>query len=336
MRFQSIIRPGLHGRRPRRTSLLPPGILLSVLLPSVCTTVLADETSPGFRIAVVDVFGDPAVERGQRELFATGATDIDGDGLRENIYHGDLVSLYVGNDDVEILQFPIDESGDAKEQLLASLQKIGALGEAGEPVDAVMFCWESSTLVSSFGATLRPEGRPAYKETIRRWAATDENWRLTHAIIRALEDLASDGVLVVTIAGNSGPAWVNTYTFAEGVMVVGAIEEDPDGEWATRNGLIDAYAQSSFEVRLVGEAERPAFGYDIDEDGIADINLKRGSSHFRRFGNLRETHRVLQGTSFAAPTALKDLLALGPSRSWLPGNFRAPAPGMRSGPPGFP
>ena len=298
------------------------------MLPSVCTAVLAAEPAPGFRIAVVDVFGDPAgdldVERDQGELIAAGATDIDGDGLRENIHHGDLVSLYVRTDDVEILKFPVDEAGDAKGQLLASLREIGTMDAEGELPDAVMFCWESSTLVSSFGATLRPEGRPAYKETIRGWAETDENWCLTHEIILALEDLATRGVLVVTIAGNSGPAWVNTYTFAEGVMVVGAIEQDPDGEWATRNGLIDAYAQSSFEVRLVGEAERPVFGYDIDEDGRADIGLKRGSSHFRRFGTLRETHRVLKGTSFAAPTALKDMLAQGPGRV---------APG---GPPGGP
>ena len=27
----------------------------------------------------------------------------------------------------------------------------------------------------------------------------------------------ADGLLVVTIAGNSGPAWVNTYTFADSV-----------------------------------------------------------------------------------------------------------------------
>jgi len=56
---------------------------------------------------------------------------------------------------------------------------------------------------------------------------------------------------VVTIVGNSGPAWVNTYTFAEDVLVIGAVEPDPGGEWATSNALIDDYAQSRYTVRLV-------------------------------------------------------------------------------------
>jgi hypothetical protein len=229
--------------------------------------------------------------------------------LRENLYHGDLVRLFVHAEGIETIPFPIDETGSAKRQILARLRQIRAHLVGGERLDAVVFCWESSTLISAVADTLDPDDRPRYQEIIRTWGQEDEGWRLTSEIITALEDLVNEGLLVVTIAGNSGPAWVNTYTFAEGVMVVGAVEYDPDGEWATSNALIDTLAQSHYTIRLVAYQDRTGFGYDINEDGIVDIDLRRGSSWFRRFGSPRSTHRSLQGTSFAAPTALKNLLA---------------------------
>ena len=266
--------------------------------------------APVYRIAVVDIFSIPTeVDTVQSRLIAADAADIDGDGLRDTIYHGDLVSLYVRSDGIETVPFPVHDNGNTKEQLLARLLEIRARHAAGTLLDGVMFCWESSTLISAIADTLCPANRCTYQEIIRSWGDDDESWRLTYEIIQALQRLAEDGLFVVTIAGNSGPAWVNTYTFAEGVIVVGAVERDLDGEWAACNSLIDTYAKSSYTVRLVGETDRPVYGYDIDEDGVMDIDLRRGSSFFRRYGTPRETHRILKGTSFAAPTALKGMLA---------------------------
>jgi hypothetical protein len=245
----------------------------------------------------------------QGALIAADAADIDGDGWRDSVYHGDLVSHYLATDGVETVPFPIYSQYEAKPQIVAQLRAIGDRHAAGERLDAVMFCWESSTLISSFADTLCAADREVYRDIVREWGRDDEGWRLTGEIIDALEDLADAGLLVVTIAGNSGRAWVNTYTFAGGVIVVGAVERDLDGEWAASNSLIDVYAKSSYLVRLVGDRERPFMGYDIDEDGVADIDLRHGSSWFRNHGSLRESHSILKGTSFAAPTALRGMLA---------------------------
>ena len=299
---------------PSRGRLLGPSgarrlLLINLLLMITLTTAHGAQDGPPYRVAVVDMFWSPEVaEADQGALIAADATDIDGDGLRDNIYHGDLVSLFMAADGVESVPFPVRDPSHPKEEILARLGEVLARSRSGEDFSAVMLCWESSTLISSIDRELSPEKRGAYKEIVRQWGLEDESWRLSYEIILGLEALSEAGILVVTIAGNSGPAWVNTYTFAEDVLVIGAVEPDPDGEWATSNALIDDYAQSRYTVRLVSDRERPAYGYDIDEDGVADIPLRRGSSWYRSQGTLRDGRRVLSGTSFAAPTALKRLV----------------------------
>jgi len=41
---------------------------------------------------------------------------------------------------------------------------------------------------------------------------------------------------------------------------------------------------------------------------VADVDLRRGSSWYRRFRAVRDSRLVLSGTSFAAPQALRGLL----------------------------
>jgi len=298
----------MNGNLARNSHPLLP--LIAGIVALCALAARADTAPPPFRVAVVDVFGPAAgLQVGQGELVAEDAADIDGDGLRDPVWHGDLVSLYVRDEAIATVPFPVRSQTTVKRELLAHLRDIHRRNLAGDRFDAVMFCWESSTLISAFADTLRPADRDRYQETARRWGETSESWRLTHEIILALEQLVDDGLWVVTIAGNSGPRWVNTYTFARGVIVVGASESDPDREWAVCNPLITTRAQSRYAVKLVSETSRPVFGYDIDEDGIADIPLRVGSSQYRNLGLPRETHRILKGTSFAAPTALKRMVA---------------------------
>lgn len=288
------------------------GILgLAILLLTPVPLLALD--GPTYRVAVIDVFAPDATPRNaaadQNELIADDAFDLDADGLRDPIYHGDLVCTFLRGGRIETVAFPVPGRGDVKSDLLARLREIDVRKRAGDAIDAVMFCWESSTLVSAFGDTLRECDRERYRETIRAWGQTSDDWRRTYEIILALEQLARDGVNVVTIAGNSGRAWVNTYTFARDVMVVGAIEADPDGEWATSNSLITTRARSVYTVRLVTDADRPAFGYDVDGDGVRDFSVLPGSSYLQGHGALRDGQRVLKGTSFAAPAALREMVA---------------------------
>jgi len=272
------------------------------------------------RVAIIDQFypGDGAFadagER-QRQLLLHDAADIDGDFQPDPYYHGDLVRLFVATEGIETLEFPVFDLGNPKRDILAQLQNIRRQVDAGVRVDAVLLCWESSTLVSAFGDSLRSSELPRYRSTIRRWGTTSESWRLTDAIIAALEELTERGLTVVTIAGNAGIGWVNTYAFARGVVTVGGSESDTEGRWISRNELTDAVARSTYRVRLVCDPDRPAFGYDIDGDGRAEIPINHTSGFGRLAPLPRESWRVLKGSSFAAPTALRELAAHGLLRS---------------------
>ena len=292
-------------RRPSRRHLFT--LLITVIILFCAGRASAQEQlPPSYRIAVVDVFFSPHEGTAdQDQLMVADATDLDSDGLRDPVFHGDLVSLFVSGAGIETVPFAITADEPAKPQIIAQLRSIARRDSLQGDLDAVVFCWESSTPISAVTGTLDPARRAEYRETIRTWGQEDESWRLTHEIILLLQELAARGLVVATIAGNSGPAWVNTYTFADGIMVVGAAEADPDGEWATSNALIDTVAPSRYAVRLVSQPDRPCFGYDINGDGVADIDLRRGSSYFRRFGAPRASQRILAGTSFAAPTALR-------------------------------
>jgi len=262
-----------------------------------------------YRIAVVDMFVAADDTASALDLLAAGAPDLDGDGQPERMGHGDLVCLFLDAPGLETVPFPVHDAARAKTGILARLDEIRARRAAGERLDAVMLCWESSTRISAFGdGGLDPARRAEYRAVLRDWGREHSGWRLTAAIIDRLEALAADGVIVVTIAGNAGPRWVNTYSFAEGVIVVGAAEPDEDLVWAARNALIGMWNRSRFPVRLVSEADRPAYGYDLDGDGVADVDLRRGSSWYRRFRAVRDSRLVLSGTSCTAPQALRGLL----------------------------
>ena len=91
---------------------------------------------------------------------------------------------------------------------------------------------------------------------------------------------------------------VNTFSFAEGVITVGAHEQELK-HFIADNPFVSRYARAAYRpVRL-------ASGYDLDADGCADIRATQM--------DLPETaSRVhwqqLVGSSFAAPAALKAAL----------------------------
>jgi hypothetical protein len=261
------------------------------------------------RVAVIDVFypGDGAFdseEDRQFQLLLHDAVDIDGDRRRDPYYHGDIVSIFLGSTGVDVVPHRIVDMRDPKHQILGHLRRILWRVRSGETMDAVLLAWESSALESSFGEIPTTDRERRYRDEVRSWSDGSDSWRQTSAIIEALGDLTRAGVEVYTIAGNAGRGRINTYSLAEGVLTVGAVESDEDGTWIVRNAFVDLLARSTFPVRLVEG------GYDIDEDGKADVPLERTSSH-RRWPSRppRESRVVLKGTSFAAPTALREKVA---------------------------
>ena len=208
---------------------------------------------------------------------------------------------------------------DAKRAILRRLQDVEWRVLAGEPIDAVLLAWESSTLRSSFGPDLRVEDADAYKRLVASWGDESVSWRTTAEIIAELEHLVASGVAVYTIAGNSGRGAVNAYSFAEGVQTVGGREPDDEGLWISSNSFVDEVAQAAYRVRLVHGIDGEPLGYDVNEDGEPDVPVERvSSSRQGRDRPPRDGGRILKGSSFAAPAALRRHFVLQRARTHHP------------------
>ncbi|MFC6673238.1 hypothetical protein [Marinobacterium aestuariivivens] len=247
------------------------------------------------------------------QLWMHGLLDADNDRRKEPYYHGDLIRLIASHPDFIFLLYPISGHGHALESILQNLRELRARLPS-QNVDAVLLAWESSTLVSAFEKPLRRERKSQYKAQLQAWAGQGSDWNNTLAIIDQLEALAESGVAVITIAGNGGRGMVNTFSFARGVVTVGAIEDEL-GDFVSDNALVDRHEQAAyFALRVDSENGEPK-GYDLDGDGCTDIPLSSLSGH--RAGRQDYPARSwppLKGSSFAAPRALKKILLEGRSQ----------------------
>ncbi|GGO76820.1 hypothetical protein GCM10011348_04940 [Marinobacterium nitratireducens] len=259
------------------------------------------------RVAIVDRFFPPAEffasERDREvQLWMYGLLDVDSDRRREPYFHGDLVRLIASHPDIAFMLYPIPAGIHPLDAILLNLREIRAR-LAHQSVDAVLLAWESSTLISAFDEPFRPDARERYKSRLRQWAEEGGDWRRTLAIIDELETLSRQGVLVVTIAGNGGRGMVNTFSFAQGVVTVGALEPEL-GDFVSDNALVDRHEQAAYFARRIDDPDGIPQGYDINGDGCADIPLSvvSGKEYPKR------SWPPLKGSSFAAPMALKRIL----------------------------
>ncbi|MGD2063764.1 MAG: hypothetical protein PVF51_09325 [Nitrospirota bacterium] len=271
----------------------------------------ADRCAGRYRVAVIDMFypGDYSFasrsER-DRQFLVRDAVDVDGDGVRDPYYHGDIVSLYADHPAIEIVPYNVGNLTTAKEQIARHLAKIQNQVARGTAIDAILLAWESSTLISSLDSPVRLDHAAAYKARLREWRDASEDWRSTYEIVNRLERLTAMGVAVFTIAGNTGPRMINVYTLADGVTAVGAAEGSGEADWSGRNAFVDMVAPAIYHVRLVRGGQSQMSGYDLNEDGVADVPLERVSSfNGRRHGLVPRADTVLWGSSYAAATAVK-------------------------------
>ncbi|NVK41589.1 MAG: hypothetical protein HWE39_10145 [Oceanospirillaceae bacterium] len=258
-------------------------------------------------MAIVDRFFPPtelfASERDREvQLWLYGLLDVDSDRRKEPYFHGDLVRLIASHPDLVFFNYPIGFDMHPLDAIVLNLREIRARFPE-QPVDAVLLAWESSTLISAFGKPLRTDEREDYKSKLRTWAEEGGDWYRTLAIIEELEYLTSQGVLVVTIAGNGGRGTVNTFSFASGVVTVGAKEEELS-DFVSNNALVDLHEQAAYFAYRVDDAQGVAAGYDLNGDGCADIPISAVSG--RQYP--KRSWPPLKGSSFAAPMALKKLL----------------------------
>jgi len=105
---------------------------------------------------------------------------------------------------------------------------------------------------------------------------------------------------------------VNTYSFADGVITVGAVEPGARGGWISHNALVTRVASSTFRVRLVRPGGWVGTAYDVDGDGAVDIRYERLSRYDAWLSRPpQESGVILRGSSFAASTAARSMLAVG-------------------------
>lgn len=297
---------------------------LSVALLDVpCTFASLQPAGARYRVAVVDHFypGDAAFPTAtdlatQRWLY--GVVDLDRDWIREPYYHGDMVSLLAAHPTLSLLPYPVRNFQPPKRELLATLQRIKRQVFHGARLDAVLVPWESSTLVSAFDKPLRLENAADYKARIKNWGMTEPTWGLSYEIIRTLESLVDAGLRVYTSAGNGGPGMVNTYSFADGVVTVGAVEAELRN-YVADNAFVDVHTQAAYLIRLITRTPGGPVGYDVDGDRCPDIPITciSGYSPTRR-DYPSQSFWAIRGSSYAAPTALRRELSRGRPRPTCP------------------
>ena len=114
-----------------------------------------------------------------------------------------------------------------------------------------------------------------------------------------MELLASKGVKIYVSAGNKGKDYLNLYTLADRVNVIGASNKYGivKADFSCDNALVTRWSKGVFDIKKVKDTNGHA-GFDINEDLIPDIAAKDTTSKFKI------PQRHIYGTSFAAPNAL--------------------------------
>ncbi|WP_245662953.1 hypothetical protein [Endozoicomonas arenosclerae] len=272
----------------------------------------AEARLPVYRVAIIDRFFPPAEgfendEERVQHGWLYGMMDLDDDERREPFYHGDVVRLIASHPQITFIQYPILDGRNPMSEILTNIQNILARFDK-QPVDAVLLSWESSTLINAFNKPLKLEKVNEYKENVRQMGQQDPVWKTTYEIILALESLTEKGIRVYTIAGNGGTGMINTFSFAEDVVTVGAVESELK-YFVANNPFVDTYAQAAYEVTRVDNSEGEPIGYDLNGDQCVDIPLERLTGYSSSVTEYpKKFWRLLTGSSFAAPAALKAAL----------------------------
>ncbi|UYM16948.1 S8/S53 family peptidase [Endozoicomonas euniceicola] len=269
-----------------------------------------------FKVAILDRFyprldGFGSDEDRSHHSWLYGMVDIDNDEVKEPFYHGDIVRMIAAHPRITFITYPIQDGRAPMSEIRRNLQKIYARLQV-QPLDALVLSWESSTLTSSFNEPLRRANVEEYKKVIYAMGRKDPVWADTYEIIRWLEKIVDQGVAVYTISGNGGRGMVNTFSFAEGVVTVGASEYGLR-HYIADNPFVDVHAQAAYELRRVDDAEGNTLGYDINGDHCVDISRKHLSSAASGQREAKKQWpekywRLLVGSSFAAPAALRSAL----------------------------
>jgi len=263
--------------------------------------------SERFTVALVDKFyplsSPPPYAEDQLDRALYGLMDLDRDAVNEPLYHGDVVRLIVSDPRIDVRNYEVRSGYKALDELLRNLQLVRRDLFWEEPIDAVLFPWESSTLISAFAqGALDKQHRNDYLDRLGHWAGESEVWSTTLQIIYVLEDIVDFGGIVFTIAGNGGHRMINTYSFAEGVVTVGA-KEAALSDFISNNVFVDIHEQAAYLPVRINSELGEVLGYDVSGNGCVDVAVSTLSGNGNAYP--KQHWKWLKGSSFAAPMALK-------------------------------
>src|SRR5699024_6942913 len=99
---------------------------------------------------------------------------------------------------------------------------------------------------------------------------------------KALERLSAKGVKIYISAGNKGKNYLNLYTLADNVNVVGATNSygTAKTKFSNNNSLVNRWFKGVFSVKKIKDKDGQT-GFDINEDGKIDILAKDTTSRLK-------------------------------------------------------
>ncbi len=239
------------------------------------------------KIAVIDEYKNKAVK-------------IDWDD-KPDMLHGEAVESFIkkGLPDATISRFDtnLDEVSvkNALDEILKSDVKYDAINLSKS--SDIKISDLSALIGLDINAGTLKENKKLIKE--RFYNSPYQEAKDIKDIIKKLELLASKGVRVYISAGNKGKDYLNLYTLADNVNVVGAANKYgvAKSAFSCDNSLVTRWCKGVFKVIKV-KTPYGKVGFDINEDGKSDILVSDTSSM------LKIPKRYIFGTSFAAPNAL--------------------------------
>lgn len=236
--------------------------------------------------------------------FRYNAVKVDWDN-KPDMIHGEAVETFIkaGLPNAEITRF------DTNLDDMSLNKALGEILNSDTKFDAINISKSSYVKIDDLaeitGVKVTAQSLKKDKDLIKEklFASSYKDTEVIKDIIKKLEYLASKGVKIYISAGNKGKDYLNLYTLADNVNVIGATNKYGvlKTDFSCNNSLVTKWNKGVYCVHRIKSPDGQK-GFDINEDGKIDISLNKTTS------KIKIPQHYVYGTSFAAPDALvKDL-----------------------------
>lgn len=220
---------------------------------------------------------------------------------KPDMIHGEAVESFIKSalPNAEITRFDTNLNEKSVRDALELILKSGIKYDALNLSKSSDIKLKDLSLITGFKVTNETLAKDKKIIKERFFASGHKESADIQAIIKSLEELASNGTKIYISAGNRGKQSVNLYTLADGVNVVGALNKYGvlKASFTSDNALINRWYKGVYHISKI-EDSAPITGFDINEDGKIDILADDTSA------KIKKPASKIYGTSFASPSAL--------------------------------